>query len=86
MQHCNRVIKNVQNVLKKLKRNYIILLILSQQEPPQPQDQILQVKCIQYHTKMIKAINQIINHMKEINFFKGRKKYFILRPTKFEKE
>ena len=62
------------------------LLILSQQEPPQPQDQVLQVKCIQYYTKMIKAINQIIKHMKEINLFKDRKKYFIARPTKFKKE
>ena len=51
----------------------MILLILSQQEPPQPQDQVLQVKCIQYYTKMIKPINQIIKHMKEINFFKDRK-------------
>ena len=52
----------------------MILLILSQQEPPQPQDQVLQVKCtIQYYTKMIKHINQIIKHMKEINFFKDRR-------------
>ena len=64
----------------------MILLILSQQEPPQLQDQVLQVKCIQYYTKMIKPINQIIKHMKEINFFKDRKKYFIARPTKFKKE
>ena len=51
----------------------MILLILSQQEPPQPQDQVLQVKCIQYYTKMIEAINQIINRIKEINFLKDRK-------------
>ena len=86
MQNCNRIIKNVRNIFKKLKRKEMILLILSQQEPPQPQDQVLQVKCIQYYTKMIKPINQIIKHMKEINFFKDRKKYFIARPTKFKKE
>ena len=51
----------------------MILLILSQQEPQQLQDQVLQVKCILYYTKMIKPINQIIKHMKEINFFKDRK-------------
>ena len=73
MQHCNRIIKNVQNISKKLKRKEVILLILSHQEPPQLQDQVLQVKFIQCYTKMIKAINQIINRMKEKNFFKGRK-------------
>ena len=73
MQHCNRIIKNVQNISKKLKRKEVIVLILSQQEPPQPEDQVLQVKFIQCYTKMIKAINQLINRMKEKNFFKGRK-------------
>ena len=71
MQLCNSIIKNVQNILKKLKRKEVILLILSQ---------VLQVKFIQCYTKMIKAINdQIINHMKEINFFKGRKKNDLFR-------